>query len=348
MKKRAKTNTAEILTNIIIWVFIFILPFLMFWKHEGVDMLKMAHNHGITVLSSALVFYTNYFFLTEKYLFRHKTWHFILLNILLILGAGLLVYFFKDFRLPPNADEESHSIHFYKYAFYFREVFTITIIASFGIVIKVLKKWFLTESQRQEEEKRRKEAELQNLRQQINPHFFFNTLNNIYALIEISPEKAQQTVLDLSKLMRYVLYENNHYFVPVNKEIDFIKNYIDLMRIRLTKDIDVRVNIQDFPVSGKFIVPMIFISLIENAFKHGISYTNPSFIHIDIYQIDNNLVCLIRNSFFPKNESDKSGSGIGLDNLKKRLNILYPHKHILNIKKEDNVYISELVVPLNE
>lgn len=342
--KQKKTSNLQILINVLIWVFIFALPFLLVNRDtHDFNYARLAHNHAITVIASAFVFYFNYFFLTERYLFKKKTWQFVVLHLLTAIVMGLVVYYLKDFRV--ETQNMPHSMATRKYLFLFREIFSLAVIGGIAILIKSLSKFFIIDSQRQEEEKRRKEAELINLRQQINPHFFFNTLNNIYALIEISPERAQNTVLELSKLMRYVLYDNENNFVPVNKEIDFIRNYIELMRIRLTNNVDVRTDIQVSPSLDKQVAPMIFISLIENAFKHGVSHSSPSFIHIDIHEVSDHLVGVVRNSYFPKDESDKSGSGIGLENLKKRLSLLYPHKHILRLQEEDNVFTAELVIP---
>lgn len=340
-----KTGTLQILTNVLIWLFIFILPFLILSKNEDINLWRIAHNHTITLITSAFIFYFNYYYLTDRFLFRKKTLKFIGINLLVILISGAVAYALKDFQFEilNNLDDFLFSK---KLLLYFREVSSLIVVAGISIMAKVLKKWYDTESERQEEEKRRKEAELLNLRQQINPHFFFNTLNNIYALIAISPEKAQDTVLELSKLMRYVLYENNNDFVPVHKEINFIKNYIELMRIRLTDNIELHVEIEQPTAGDKLIAPMIFISLIENAFKHGVSHSQPSFININIHQVEDRIVCTTQNSHFPKDENDRSGSGIGMENLHRRLNILYPHKHILRTEERDNMYICELIVPL--
>jgi len=120
-----------------------------------------------------------------------------------------------------------------------------------------------------------------------------------------------------------------------------------LMRIRLNSDVDMKINI-DVTEKNKTVAPLLFITLIENAFKHGISSSQPSFIDINIHQsTDKQLSCIIKNSYFPKDDSDQSGSGIGLENLRRRLEILYPHKHILQIKEEDNIFVAELIIPLN-
>lgn len=346
MEKTKKTNTLQILINVLIWIFIFALPFLMFWRGEGNEFMRHVRNHSITVVSSAFVFYLNYFLFTDKFLFTKRIGRFLLYNLILILIVGFLMYYLKEFRLFDKGPDMPAPMAPRKYLFYFREVFYLAFVIGLSTMTRVLARWYVMEAERQEEEKRRKEAELLNLRQQINPHFFFNTLNNIYALIAISPEKAQNTVLELSKLMRYVLYDNSNNFVPLYKELDFIRNYIELMRIRQTDKVQIDIAIEDISSTDKSIAPMIFITLIENAFKHGVSSTKDSFIHVDIHQENQHIVCIIRNSYFPKDENDRSGSGIGLENLHRRLDILYPHQHVLKSEVVDNVYVCELKVPL--
>jgi len=171
-------------------------------------------------------------------------------------------------------------------------------------------------------EKQRTEAELQNLKNQLNPHFLFNTLNNIYSLIAINGEQAQGAVHELSRLLRYMLYDSAQPLVPLGKDIDFVRNYVELMRIRMPEHVDLKTDIQ-IEQPEALIAPLLFIAPIENAFKHGISSSQPSFIHITITATDKEIKCVIRNSCFPKDKKDQSGSGIGLDNLKKRLNLLY-------------------------
>lgn len=146
----------------------------------------------------------------------------------------------------------------------------------------------------------RTEAELKNLRNQLNPHFLLNTLNNIYALIAFDADKAQTAVQELSRLLRHVLYDNQQNFVTLDKEMDFIRNYIELMRIRLSANVRVETKIDVRPDSRTEIAPLIFISLIENAFKHGISPTEPSFIRIHFSESPGEIHCEITNSYHPK------------------------------------------------
>ncbi len=173
----------------------------------------------------------------------------------------------------------------------------------------------------------RTEAELKNLRNQLNLHFLLNTLNNIYALIAFDADKAQTAVQELSRLLRHVLYDNQQNFVTLDKEMDFIRNYIELMRIRLSANVHVETKIDVRPDSRTEIAPLIFISLIENAFKHGISPTEPSFIRIHFSESPGEIHCEITNSYHPKSVADKSGSGIGLEQVRKRLELTYPDRY---------------------
>ena len=152
---------------------------------------------------------------------------------------------------------------------------------------------------------------------------------------------------DLSRLLRYVLYESSQTHVPLGKDLDFLKNYIELMRIRLPEHVRLDTRI-DCANPDKMIAPLLFISLVENAFKHGVSNNQPSFVSIGITQVDDRLECLITNSFFPKDgASDKSGSGIGLTNLRKRLSLLYPGLFTFEYGQEGDHYRAYLSIDLN-
>ena len=175
----------------------------------------------------------------------------------------------------------------------------------------------------------------------------FNTLNNIYSLIQIDADRAQQAVHDLSRMLRYVLYESSCPTVPLAAEVEFLRDYIELMRIRLPRHVEVGVSLPEEP-SPTPVAPLLFISLIENAFKHGTSNDRPSFIRIDIHERDGELVCRIRNSCFPKTASDRSGSGIGLKNLSKRLEMIYPQRHTFEYGERGGTYTASLRIKLHE
>ena len=196
-------------------------------------------------------------------------------------------------------------------------------ISSYSILVFYIR-WRNTEERLIQAEQEKTEAEWKNLRNQLNPHFLLNTLNNIYALIAFDSNRAQEAVQELSKLLRHVLDDNQMTYVPLQKELDFINNYISLMRIRLPQSVKINVQLNEGN-KNLHIAPLIFISLIENAFKHGVSPTEESFISISIQgHDDGNITCEIKNSYFPKDQLDKSGNGIGLEQVYRRLELSYP------------------------
>ena len=198
-------------------------------------------------------------------------------------------------------------------------------------------------------EKENLEQQLEYLRYQINPHFFMNTLNNIHALVDIDPEKAKDTILELSKMMRFVLYEGDKKGVPLAREFEFIRHYIQLMKLRYTEKVTITVGLPS-EVPDRQIPPLMLITFIENAFKHGISYQHDSFIDVKVEishlsSLTSHLFFTCRNSKADKPNEEKGG--VGLQNVKKRLNLLYDNNYTLNIKDEADVYSVELTIPLN-
>lgn len=218
-------------------------------------------------------------------------------------------------------------------------------VIGLNLGIKFLFKSIRDDQRLKELEKHNLRTELEYLKHQINPHFFMNTLNNIHALIDIDPEKAKDTVLELSKMMRYVLYESAKPDVLLSREIQFLNNYIELMRLRYTDQIEIRVSVPD-DIPDVQVPPLLFISFVENAFKHGVSYQHASFIHIAI-EIDTEkrqLLYRVDNSDYQDTSSNRPG--IGLDNVRKRLDLLYGHDYTLDIKRDKNAYHVSLLIPL--
>jgi len=192
-------------------------------------------------------------------------------------------------------------------------------------------------------EKQNLEQQLEYLRYQINPHFFMNTLNNIHALVDIDSAKAQETIVELSKMMRFVLYEGDKQMVPLSREFDFIRTYIKLMQLRYTDKVKITVDLPD-SLPDKNIPPLLLISFIENAFKHGISYQHESFIEVKVNVEDNRLHFLCRNSKAGTPNQEKGG--VGLANVRKRLNLLFGSDYVLHIQDSSDVYNVDLVIPL--
>lgn len=335
------------LIHIVAWGILIGLPF-FFTGRETQEVTVESYVRSIIVpISFMIVFYVNYFFLVKYFLYTKHGWKFFLSNVILIATSMILVHLLMhllpppEFHRPRPAKELQEVI-----GFFIVNAMLYALVAGLSVAIKMTSGWYQVESARRELEKSRAEAELQNLKSQLNPHFLFNTLNNIYSLISFSPERAQEAVHDLSRLLRYVLYESSQQLVLLEKELDFIRNYVELMRIRLPENVELKTEISAVSPDAE-IAPLLFISLIENAFKHGVSNNKSSYIHLDIHQTGDLVVCYLRNSYFPKDaEQDKSGSGIGISNLRKRLALLYPNRHIFSSGIEGDSYYSMLELQL--
>lgn len=339
--------------HILAWTIVFLFPLLFI---ERVESMRRIHDFSlmrfyIQPISIAIVFYINYLWLIDRVLFRKKPVQFILYNLLLIVVANVVIYLVHHMLLPnefiprhPGPGPRPPRPVFMQW----QDSITLALMVGLSVAIKMTQKWIVTEKERKQLEQERTEAELKNLKNQLNPHFLFNTLNNIYSLIAISPDRAQSAVLELSKMLRYVLYENTQPYVPMEKELEFNHNYIELMRLRLARHVKVEVDMPRGLCRGYQIAPLLFITLIENAFKHGTSATEPSFVTIVMREPSPGVIeCRIENSSFPKNENDKSGSGIGLKNLSRQLELLYPGKYTLHAESDTRVYRSSLTIDLN-
>lgn len=185
----------------------------------------------------------------------------------------------------------------------------------------------------------RKKAELMHLKSQVNPHFFFNILNNLYGLIKTDPQKAEVLVLKLSDIMRYGIYEAQNERVMLEKEVEYLSSYIELHRMRYHKHIDIkfRIDIQE----GYRVMPLLFIILVENAFKHGVeNLREKAFVHLLLTTADNEISFEIKNNFDDSLTSEKPG--IGLNNLKRRLHLAYENKYQLKLAQHNGEYLAQL------
>ena len=205
--------------------------------------------------------------------------------------------------------------------------------------LKYVMRWNDEKHKMEEERRRNAEAELTWLKNQLNPHFLFNTLNNISSLTQIDADKAQESIGQFSELLRYALYESNVKKVKLTDETEFMKNYINLMSLRCNEMTLVETRFDSFDESLT-ISPLLFISLIENAFKHGISSHKDSFVKIDMGLDGNDLVFSCENSIHERASENRSGSGIGLENMLRRLDLLYPDAYTYRQYIEDRTYIA--------
>lgn len=344
MKIQKKQAIGENLLYLMVWSAIILVPVLnslmMAELHVSFENVLIAWRQISPYL---LIFFVHNTILAPRYMLRHKYWKYIAGNLLLILGIFTPVYFFTD--LPEAAllpENELHGVSFSNLKMYWNVVLALFMNGA-NSAIKLMYQSIRDEQHMEALKQQNLQAEMDYLKYQINPHFFMNTLNNIHALIDIDKEKAQKTVLELSKIMRYVLYDASQPSVPLEKEIHFLSNYIELMKIRYTEQVDIRVSLPG-EIPHTQVPPLLFISFLENAFKHGISYKNESFIHLSMETRERELHCLIVNSNF---NSKKTGeTGIGLENTRKRLRLLYDTNYTLHIENKDDQYRVLLIIPI--
>jgi len=305
----------------------------------------------VAPLLTLAVFYTYYLSLYRLYMDHERRQRFFVISVVGLIALAIVLHLWNeltnDFVHPRRLASPGQGPSWIRMTlFILHDVFNFAIAATIATALRLSQHWKQADLARKEAESARAEAELSNLRSQINPHFLLNTLNNIYALTAFDSEKAQKAVMELSKLLRHILYDYQQPTVKLEDEAEFIRNYVNLMKIRLSGNVDVKLETQLADPTTQ-IAPLIFISLIENSFKHGISPTQPSFIHINLHSDDKQVVCEINNSNFPKTEADRSGHGIGLTQVERRLQLAYPGKYTWEKgTQENNTYHSKITINL--
>lgn len=357
MSKLAYKNKLPLLLHVSAWLLLGMMLFFLnplSWKVTLPD--EFWIRQGILILMLAGIFYLNEHLLVPKFLFKKgKIWLF--LGIVLCLTLVLMLAL-QQIELWLNLPELLHRAfrpnapYVPKRHFFTLDVFTIlTTLLCLGVSTSVaaVQKWQADEALRRQLEEERVNSELSYLKAQINPHFFFNTLNNIYALTSIDIEKARMALHKLSRMMRYVLYETEKDRTLLSKEIDFIKDFVTLMRLRISEKVQLELVIQD-QFTDTIIAPMVLLPFIENCFKHGISSQQESKITIRLTLENQVLHLYTANKIAPSNKAgvDVQGSGIGLANTKRRLSLIYTDKYSLLIDNSnvENEYRVDLKIDL--
>jgi hypothetical protein len=232
-------------------------------------------------------------------------------------------------------------------AFIFINTLVISLlIAGFNTAIAVTNRWFSEEQARKEIEKEHIQSKLAFLQNQVNPHFLMNTLNNIHSLIEGDRKLAQNAVLKLSDMMRYLLYESGRGTTTLQKEIEFLRSYLELMQLRVDKSIIVNLELPE-KFNNVNLPPLLFIPFIENAFKHGVSYREPSSLSFKLVQNTDSLEFIAVNTIsrYKNNDSFSHLGGFGLENIQKRLDLIFGDRHQLEIDKSDHDFRVKLMIP---
>jgi two-component system LytT family sensor kinase len=295
------------------------------------------------------LFYANFFVFTPKLLYKHRSGAF----VILVIATLFAVVFLNDWldrslgvpeamenifknRMHKDPNNEDHSASYIT-------IIMAMVIYGVSTVIAMSKKLQHDQLAFQATEKDKINSELSFLKSQINPHFFFNTLHTIYALTDSNTNAAKDAIYTLSHMMRYVIYDTKNDLTSLENEVKFVEDYIKLMKLRVSGDVQVIFEKQA-GMKNYEVAPMLLLPFIENAFKHGISGVHPSYVYIDIRQLEDAVKIEIKNSTFEAREHLEESNGIGLVNTKRRLDLLYPGKHTLLV--DNNPTTKEFTVSL--
>ena len=333
------------LCHVALWAFLFLSP-LTYWRGTGIRFVQYLM-YCMQPLMLMIIFYSNYLYLAPKFFVAGKHRYDLLINLVMITTFGIALHYWTDYANNLYGVHVRFDDAISDVTNILRDCLNFAIFAGGSTALALARKWFTADQKLQESEAARAKAELYNLRSQINPHFLLNTLNNIYALTAINQERAQDAIQQLSKMLRHMLYDNQESSVALSDELQFLENYISLMKIRLSANVEVTFA-HNVEMPGVRIAPLIFISLIENAFKHGISPTEQSFVHIEINATDHEINCRIENSNHPKSNQDRSGHGIGLNQVQRRLDLAYPnhYKWVKGTNEDGTIYTSAIHIDL--
>ena len=339
MKKIEKKDLWLLAAQVAVWlVILFAMPLATYLSTQDAHATRTSFFVVWGLFQSPLAIYFLNFYLLGPYLFfKRRYWLFSLINFVIILAFNSqFFYVFFNRNNIPNMPEMGPNMWIGFFGGFLMFLVLNVMVVAIAIGIRHFIRTRQIKQQLKDEKAKNTEAELAWLKNQINPHFLFNTLNNISSLTQIDPDAAQDAIAQLSDLLRYAMYETNKKTVPIQGEVEFMRNYISLMELRcndkteVTTTFDVQQNME--------IAPLLFISLIENAFKHGVSSSRPSKIDIRLLQNENELVFNCDNTNYPKDDADRSGSGIGLENTRRRLDLMYAGRYSWEQSLEDNIY----------
>ncbi|MCB0705226.1 MAG: histidine kinase [Saprospiraceae bacterium] len=341
MSNQFRAKIYDLLTNRIVyhglfWLVLLILltAFEMMLNHQG--LFFTLSNQLVTVAIYSVVVYFNLFYLIPNYLTRKRflTYGWLLILLVIIVTPLKAMILYLKFANHPVA--QSRVISELNFAF-----IPTLLIAGASTLFKITTDWVRHLRERQELETQTMQSELRFLKSQINPHFLFNTLNNLYALTLKKSDKAPEIVIKLSEMMRYMLYECNEKQVYLSKEVNYLRNYLDLERLRQGKNVEITFEVNG-NISDQMIAPLLFIPFLENSFKHGLNNNlTQGYVHIRLQVDMKELQLYIENSkspVVPKPDSNRKSGGIGLVNVRRRLNILYPNEYELQIDDSPTSY----------
>ena len=339
MQTKNRRNLIINTTQIVVWAGVFMVPAIVTGTMTGsLEQAIKVFTAGAMLLLPAFVLYSlNYYLLVPKLLHGGRAPWFYIINVAIIVGWLLWDYLDKrPIEFPQEVVEQFGQR--IMWAMYVGSILIRVFVQLLMIVIAVGLRRIMRANETVV-------AELTWLKHQLNPHFLFNTLNNISSLTQIDPDKAQESIGQLSDLLRYALYDSEADKVSLAAEMEFMDNYIDLMALRCNELTKVEKSLER-PQQSVEVAPLLFISLVENAFKHGVNARYPSFVRIGMRYADGKLLFQCQNSLFEKQGSDHIGSGIGLENMKRRLELLYPGKYSYKQQADENTYTVEVILSI--
>jgi len=352
------TNSNKILFHCMIWIFFILTSLIQFYESP----FKINNDFYAQWFTGIVLFYLNYFYLVPALLLQKKYWLYfvfvlVLIGIFMMLRINYFIPEFKHIRprmIPPEdlkliykktrirAVMATRQPLFFKIGPSFFYILIITISA----IIRTLTEFYNNQQNKLIAETHRTNTELIYLRKQTNPHFLFNSLNSIYSLAHKKSDLVPDAIVTLSELMRYMLYETDNKTVALEKEINYIQNYIELQKLRLNNIEDIVINVHG-DTKNKHIEPLLLISFVENAFKYGTDYKGAAHVKIKIFILDNSLDFWIENTI-ENYVKDPENSGIGLVNIQNRLDLLYPNAHQLTITQDNQYYRVHLNLELDK
>jgi len=341
MKKTRDYRTVFASSQLFFWALVLLIPGMIeFLSTSSAPRALRVMLHAATMAGPMLLtYFLNYFVLVPKSLFHGKRGWYYVVNLMLIIAIPYLQISFSE-RAHDSVD--GAVTNSWVWAFFVMALIQLMMIF-LALGVRYIGRYYELRAELAEQRQKASEAELTWLKSQLNPHFLFNTLNNISSLTQIDPDAAQEGIGQLSDIMRYALYDTRDEFVPIGGEIDFMQNYIALMKLRCNEKTTVNVRMV-VPDRGAGIAPLIFISLIENAFKHGVNVREASCIDIDLHAEGEDLVFVCSNSRLAPEGVVHFGSGIGLENMERRLELLYQDRYKYDYAENDGVYTVRLVI----
>ena len=352
-----RTRKSEMIVYAVLWLLVLVLPFFN-------ELLKMTSGSIFSwsrvirwftgLIPFVIVFLINNFLLVPRFLLKKKLGAYMFCQLIILGGFLLIQDMSYDLRMETlnrlNTSGQLTAIRPKKFVFL---GLSMPLLLNFSLLlllmavntsIIVVFKYIRERETRSALENMHLQDELKFLKAQINPHFFMNTLNSIHAMIELDQVKAQELTIELSKMMRYVLYDGANQTTTFADEVRFIESYVSLFRHRYPMSkVGINLEVPEAPSENIVLPPMIFVTFVENAFKHGVSYKKFSSIDIKLMQNDNVVTFVCRNT--KTDSTEKDNRGIGLENVRRRLELLYSERYTLTIDNSEDSYNVELIIP---